>query len=103
MIGFLEVIREQNPGKLCIVMDNDSMQMLKQEQRNLIYISSIFHLTHLNPIEFGWKDLKRELGSILDFDDMIERSEEIALDIFGKRKYSYSESWVEEFISIRSC
>ena len=38
-----------------------------------------------------------------DFDDMVERSEEIALDIFGKRKYSYSESWVEEFISIRSC
>ncbi|RLG23095.1 hypothetical protein DRN85_09995 [Methanosarcinales archaeon] len=35
----------------------------------------------LNPIEFGWKDLKRELSNILDFDEMTERSESTALDL----------------------
>jgi len=39
----------------------------------------------LNPIELGWKDLKRELSNILDFNEMIERSEGVALDLFGKR------------------
>ena len=34
--------------------------------------------------------MKRELSKILDFDEMINRSEGIALDIFGERKYSYS-------------
>ncbi|CAD7770542.1 hypothetical protein AIOGIFDO_00836 [Candidatus Methanoperedenaceae archaeon GB37] len=53
----------------------------------------------LNPIELGWKDLKRELSNILDFNEMIERSEGVALDLFGKRKHSYSGYWVDEFIS----
>ena len=71
----------------------NSMQMLKQEQKNFPPYSPDLNL------EFGWKDLKRELSKILDFDEMINRSEEIALDIFGERKYSYSKYWVEEFIS----
>jgi len=104
MIDFLEVIREQNPGKLCIVMDNARIHHAKAvkaraEELDIYFIYLPPYSPDLNPIEFGWKDLKRELGSILDFDDMIERSEEIALDIFGERKYSYSKYWVEEFIS----
>ena len=53
----------------------------------------------LNPIEFGWKDLKRELSNILDFNEMIKSCEGVALDLFDERKQSYSRYWVEELIS----
>ena len=53
----------------------------------------------LNPIEFGWKDLKRELSNILDFNEMIKSCEGVALDLFDERKQGYSSYWVEEFIS----
>ena len=53
----------------------------------------------LNPIELGWKDLKRELSNILDFNEMIKSCEGVALDLFDERKQSYSRFWVEDFIS----
>ncbi|MHC1584588.1 MAG: hypothetical protein ACXQTM_08225 [Methanosarcinales archaeon] len=54
----------------------------------------------LNPIEFGWKDLKRELSNILDFDEMIKSCEGVASDYFGERKQGYSRYWVvDELIS----
>ena len=43
--------------------------------------------------------MKRELSSILDFDEMIERSEGISLELFDERKQGYSRYWVDEFIS----
>lgn len=108
MIDFLELVRTQNPKRpLCIVLDNaihhaKSVKAIAEElDIHFIYLPP--YSPDLNPIEFGWKDLKQELSSILDFDKMIERSESIALGLFGNRKYSYSESWVKEFISIRSC
>jgi len=45
---------------------------------------------------------ERELSSILDFDEMIERSESITLELFVERKYSYSRYWVDEFISAKN-
>ena len=104
MIDFLEVIRKQNPDKLCIVLDNARIHHAKAvkaraEELDIYFIYLPPYSPDLNPIEFGWKDLKRELSKILDFDEMINRSEEIALDIFGERRYSYSKYWVEEFIS----
>jgi len=60
------------------------------EELNIYFIYLPPYSPDLNPIEYGWKDLKRELSSILDFDEMIERSERVALNIFGERKYSYS-------------
>ena len=51
----------------------------------------------LQPIEFGWKDLKRELAAKLDFDAMIDASGPAALRIFEDRKHTYSASWVESF------
>ena len=69
---------------------------------HLIFIYLPPHFPNLNPIELGWKDLKRELSSILDFDEMIERierSEGISLELFDERKQGYSRYWVDEFIS----
>jgi transposase len=40
----------------------------------------------LNTIEFGWKELKRGLGSNTEFEAMVEKSREIALKLFKERK-----------------
>ena len=104
MIDFLEVIRKQNPDRpLCIVLDNARIHhakavKIRADELEIYFIYLPPYSPDLNPIEFGWKDLKRELGGILDFDEMIERSESIALELFGDRKYSYSGYWVDEFI-----
>ena len=105
MIDFLELIRKQNPDRpLCIVLDNARIHHAKAvkvtaEEFNIYFIYLPPYSPDLNPIEFGWKDLKGELSGILDFDEMFERSESIALELFGERKYSYSRYWVNEFIS----
>ena len=81
MTTFLELIRKQNPDKpLCIVLDNARIHhakavKIRAEELNIYFIYLPPYSPDLNPIEFGWKDLKRELSSILDFDEMIERSE----------------------------
>jgi len=105
MIAFLEAIRRENPDKpICITLDNARIHHAKiaktrAEELNIHFIHLPPYSPDLNPIEFGWKDLKRELGSILDFDKMIKKSEEITIKLFGERKNSYSKYWVEEFIS----
>jgi len=103
MIDSLEVIRKQNPDRPLCIADNAihhaKAVKVTAEGLDIHFIYLPPYSPDLNPIEFGWKDLKRELSSILDFDEMIERSEGVALDIFGERKYSYSRYWVDEFIS----
>jgi transposase len=109
MIDFLEVVRRQNPERpLCIVLDNARIHHAKivrarAEELDIYFIYLPPYSPDLNPIEFGWKDLKRELSSILDFDEMIEGSELKALELFSERKQSYSRYWVDDFISIRCC
>jgi transposase len=57
---------------------------IRAEELDIHFIYLPPYSPDLNPIEFGWKDLKRELSSVLDFDEMIERSEGIALELFRK-------------------
>jgi putative transposase len=52
----------------------------------------------LNPIEFGWKDWKRELSAYPNFDDSVYMAKETALNLFGQRKYSYAKSWICKFM-----
>jgi hypothetical protein len=71
MLMFLELIRRENPCKdICIVLDNArihkaSMVVKKAEELNIRFIYLPPYSPDLNPIEFGWKDLKRELASLL--------------------------------------
>lgn len=46
--------------------------------------------------------MKRELSKFLDFDEMVERGERTALELFGERKYGYARYWVKEFISVEN-
>ena len=52
----------------------------------------------LQPIEFGWKDLKRELSAKLNFDSMVEASGPTALRLFEERRTGYTTYWVRSFI-----
>jgi hypothetical protein len=104
MVSFLEVVRDANGRRpIVIVIDNariHTAKITKLTARDL----SIFlvflppYSPDLQPIEFGWKDLKRELAAKLDFDSMIDTSGPAALKLFGERKHTYSASWVESFI-----
>ena len=103
MISFLECIREQNPvGKICIILDNARIHHALAVAGKALDLGIEFvHLPpyspDLNPIEFGWKDLKRELGALLDFDQMIQQAQEQAMDLFYQRKGSYSKYWTKKF------
>ncbi|MHC1571672.1 MAG: transposase [Methanosarcinales archaeon] len=105
MIAFLGLIRKQNPDKpLCIVLDNARIHhaktvKIRAEELDIHFIYLPLYSPDLNPIEFGWKDLKRELSNILDFGEMIKSCEGVALDLFDKRKQGCSSYWVDEFIS----
>ena len=69
----------------------------KAEQENIKFIYLPPYSPDLNPIEFGWKDLKRELAKFVDFDIMVERSEEKALELFKERKFSYAKNRTKTF------
>jgi len=49
------------------------MRLCEVSENYFIYLPP--YSSDLNPIEFGWKDLKGKLSSILDFDEMIEVKE----------------------------
>ena len=105
MLAFLELIRKENSEQpICIILDNARIhhaRIVKKRAEelsiHLIYLPP--YCPDLNPIEFGWKDLKRELAGLLNFDEIVERSIEVALELFGERKNGYARYWVEEFIS----
>ncbi|MEO9310106.1 MAG: transposase [Nitrososphaera sp.] len=102
-ISFLEYVREQNPvGKLWIVLDNARIHHARTVTERAAELEIEFvHLPpyspDLNPIEFGCKDLKKELGSMLDFDQMVENVQEVAVQLFWHRKKSYSGYWDRRF------
>ena len=104
MIEFIEHIRKNNPIKsICIVLDNARIHWakivkLKAEELNIHFVYLPPYSPDLNPIEFGWKDLKRELCGIPDFDKAISKCKHIALKFIRMRKMSYSGYWIDKFI-----
>jgi hypothetical protein len=105
MVSFLEAARGAN-GKgrpIVIVTDNAWIHKAKITLTTAADLSVFFvflppYSPDLQPIEFGWKDLKRELAAKLNFDAMIEASGPTALKLFEERKARYSAHWVKSFI-----
>ena len=106
MIEFIEHIRWKNPIKsICIVLDNARIhwaKVVKQraEELNIHFVYLPPYSPDLNPIEFGWKDLKRELSGIHNFDEAISKCINIALKFVRMRKMSYSSYWIDKFIKV---
>jgi hypothetical protein len=108
MVSFLEVVRRANGRRkkrrpILIVVDNAWIHKARITRATAgdLSIFLVFlppYSPDLQPIEFGWKDLKRELAARLDFDAMIDASGPTALRIFEERKARYSAHWVESFI-----
>lgn len=103
MISFLELVRSENPiGHIGVILDNARIHIASAVKKRaaelgiiLIYLPP--YSPDLNPIEFGWKDLKRSLSALLDFDLMVDKSKEQTLELFHERKFGYSKRWREKF------
>ena len=105
MVSFLETVRGANGRRrpILVVIDNARIHTAKVTKAtardlNIFLVFLPPYSPDLQPIEFGWKDLKRELAARLDFDGMIDASGPTALKLFEERKRNYSASWVGSFI-----
>ncbi len=106
MVSFLEVVRDANSRRsrpIVIIIDNAKIHRAKVTRVTAgeLSIFLVFlppYSPDLQPIEFGWKDLKRELAAKLNFDGMIDASGPTALRLFEERKDGYTTHWVESFI-----
>jgi putative transposase len=105
MLAFLELIRSENPDAqtIFIILDNARIHTAFAVKRRagelniwLIYLPP--YSPDLNPIEFCWKDVKRELAGILDFDGMVRESRGVTMRLLEERKDSYSKHWREVFL-----
>jgi transposase len=105
---FLELVSMENISKeICIILDNARIHhakatMKKAEELGITLVFLPPYSPDLNPIEFGWKDSKKELAGILEYEEMIKQAEEISMRLFRERKIGYSKKWREMFIADRS-
>jgi transposase len=110
MVEFLGVIREENGGSgegvqrpIVMVLDNARVHIASsvKEKAETLRLEEAFlppYSPDLNPIEFGWKDWKRELSAYSNFDDSVCMAKDTALSLFGQRKYRYAKSWICKFM-----
>ena len=110
MVSFLGVVREGNccysnitEAPILAVLDNATIHKARMTRKRMeeLGIFPVFlppYSPDLNPIEFPWKDMKRELAAKLSFDAMLDSSGPTALELFGERRLSYTSYWTEKFI-----
>lgn len=105
LLNFLLLIRLANPlGPLIIILDNAKIHhanfirnILHALNIDLIYLPP--YSPDLNPIEFSFKDLRRDLSRYLDFDEIIKYAENSLHILLTEKALSYSKNWRQEFFS----
>lgn len=101
---FIKQIRTINPyGRIMIVLDNfrSHHAKLTTETAQKLHIDLVFlppYSPHLNPIEYIWKTIKRELSPLF-----IKKQEELKKLIetnFKNRtqSLSYAKNWINKFL-----
>ncbi len=101
---FIQRLRNNNIMRpICILLDNARIHLAKKvralsQELDIHLIYNIPYSPDLNPIEFGWKDFKREISKYTHFDEAIEAAQDCALNIFYSHKDGYSKSWIKRFI-----
>lgn len=112
MAEFLELVRDVNGGEhnvssgkrpILIVLDNARVHVasLVKEKAKALDITRAFlppYSPDLMPIEFGWKDVKRELSAYFNFDEALGLAKETVLRLFSQRKFGYAKHWICSFI-----
>ncbi len=108
-VRFLEVVRVENPSRtIVLILDNAkihhakiTMKKCKKHSVKLVHLPP--YSPDLNPIEFAWKDGKKELG-MPDFNGIIEKVSSTITSIMEERKIGYSKVWMEKFsITLKGC
>lgn len=105
MAEFLEFVRAENSGErpILVVLDNARIHVagLVKEKAKALHITRAFlppYSPDLMPIEFGWKDVKRELSGYFNFDEALCQAKETALRLFSQRRFGYAKHWICSFI-----
>jgi putative transposase len=101
---FLKLIRTINPyGRIIIILDNfrSHHPKLATETAAKLNIDLVFlppYSPDLNPIEFIWKSIKRELSPL--FIKTIEQMRELIEKHFKKFSQSktYAKNWIKKFL-----
>lgn len=107
VVSFLDVVRGQNGSiketPILIVLDNATIHKARLTRTRagelgIFLVPLPPYSPDLNPIEFPWKDMKRELAAKLNFDAMVDASGPTTLRLFSERRLSYTSYWTEKFI-----
>jgi putative transposase len=104
IIEFLEEIRENNPqGRIMIVLDNfrshhANLTLEKAEKLNIDLVFLPPYSPNLNPIEFIWKTVKRELSPL--FIETKNQLKELIQKYFIQcvKSTSFAKKWIEKFL-----
>ena len=101
-VEFLRCVRRENGDKkIFMIVDNAKnkakISLKEAEELGIVLIYLPPYSPDLNPIEFGWKDMKKELAKFLSFDEVVRNAKSIAEMLMKERKHGYVRSWLEKF------
>lgn len=105
IIDFLSLIRERNPkGRIVAIIDNfkphhSPATLMKAAELNISLIYLPPYSPDLNPIEFIWKSLKRQISNTFIYSEMHLKHIVQALFYRFSSALSFARSWIEEFLS----
>ena len=105
IIDFLSLIRKRNPdGRIVAIIDNfkphhspETLMRAAELNIYLVYLPS--YSPNLNPIEFIWKSLKRQISNTFIFSEMHLKHIVQALFYRFSSSLSFAKSRIEEFLS----
>jgi len=101
-VRFLGAVRRENPFRIILlILDNARIHHAKVtrgvcEELDIKLVHLPPYSPDLNPIEFAWKDGKKELG-MLDFKGIREKVKSTLVNIMENRKMGYTRAWMEKF------
>ena len=101
--SFLKRIRKANPkGKIILILDNFSSHKAGivrdcAENLNIVLVYLPTYSPDLNPIEYIWKDAKREVSKT--FIKNLNKLKRVISKMFLEcsKKLSYAKSWIKKF------
>jgi len=102
---FLDAVREHNPhGRISILLDNfrshhaqDTIEYAEMLDIQLVFLPP--YSPDLNPIEFIWKDVKKEVST--HFIACKEEMRTLIADSYNElsKKLSYAHAWIGKFLT----
>jgi putative transposase len=102
---FLDAIREHNPSdRIIIILDNfrshhalDTIEYAEMLDIRLVFLPP--YSPDLNPIEFIWKDVKKDVSTT--FITCKEQMRRLIADSYAdlSKKLSYASAWIDKFLT----